>query len=50
MHSTMGQDRFSGLALMNIHKDITVDIEEIFAAKHPRHVKLSNLLKSYLFK
>ncbi len=28
MHSTMGQDRFSGLALMNIHKDITVDIEE----------------------
>ncbi len=42
MHSTMGQDSFSGLALMNIHKDITVDIEEIlqnFAAKHPRHMK-----------
>ena len=47
MRSTMGQDRFSGLALMNIHKDITVDIEEIlqnFAAKHPRRMKLSNLL------
>ncbi len=26
MRSTMRQDGFSGLALMNIHKDITVDI------------------------
>lgn len=49
MRSTMGQDRFSGLALMNIHKDITVDIEGIiqnFAAKHPHRLKLSNILES----
>ena len=39
MRSTMVQDRFSGLALMSVYRDIAVDIPEIvqkFALEHPR--------------
>ena len=48
MRSTMGQERFSGLALMNIHLDIPINIDEIiddFSQKHPRRMQLENILK-----
>ena len=38
-HSTMTQERLSGLALMHIHQNMTLDLEEIlniFARKYPR--------------
>ena len=47
MRSTMGQERFSGLALMNIHLDIPINIDKIvndFSQKHPRQMQLENIL------
>jgi hypothetical protein len=47
MRNTMGQERFSGLALMNIHLDIPINIDEIvndFSQKHPRRMQLENIL------
>lgn len=44
----MSEERLTGLALMHIHKDIDVDIEEIidsFAQEHPRRMKLDCILK-----
>ena len=47
MRSTMGQDRLTGLALMHIHRQIDVDIDEIvrnFATKHSRRMQFVNFL------
>ena len=47
MRSTMSQERFSGLALVNIHLDIPINIDEIvneFSQKHPRRMQLENIL------
>ena len=43
----MGQERLSGLALMNVHLDIPINIDEIvndFSRKHPRRMQLENIL------
>ena len=48
MRSSMCVDRLTGLALMHIHKDMIVDIDQIidmFARKHPRRMKLECILK-----
>ena len=48
MRSTMLQERLTGLALMNIHSDIPISIDDIvtkFATKHPRRMKLTNILE-----
>ena len=49
LRSTMGQDRLNGLALMHFHRDIDIDYDAIidmFARKHPRRMKLLNILDS----
>ena len=43
MRSTMVEDRLSNLALMHIHYDQTIDVDEvvnIFARRHPRKIAL----------
>jgi hypothetical protein len=45
--STMGQDRMNALILLYMHKDITIDIEQvidIFAKRHPRKMLFINPL------
>ena len=44
----MGADRLTGLALLHVHRDTMVDIEEIidnFYVAHPRRIKLVNILE-----
>ena len=44
----MGADRLTGLALLHVHRDTMVDIEEIidnFSVAHPRRMKLVNILE-----
>ena len=46
--STMGMEMLTGLALMNIHHHIDIDIDQvitIFATKHTRRMKLINILE-----
>ena len=38
----MDEERLTGLALMNVHSDISLDTEELintFAMKHPRRIE-----------
>lgn len=47
LRSTMGQERLSSLALMFIHRTITINSATIvkeFARKHPRKMELPNIL------
>ena len=47
MRSTMKEDRLNGLALMMVHRTISVSVENIidtFAAKHPRRMRLELIL------
>jgi len=47
LRNTMASDRFTSLALMHIHKGMPVDITKIiedFAVKHPRRIKLNDIL------
>ena len=47
VQSTMMEDRLTGLALMHIHSDLDVNIDDIintFAIAHPHRMKLSNIL------
>jgi hypothetical protein len=43
----MGQDRLSSLALIHIHHDMPIDLDEvvnIFSTKHPCRLELGNVL------
>jgi hypothetical protein len=45
--STMGQERLNALLLLFVHRDIHVDVDEVFdffAKKHPRRMRLQNPL------
>ena len=45
--NTMGQERLNGLALMYVHRDKNVDIEQVinlFAQMHPRRIRMANIL------
>lgn len=47
LRSTMGQQRLSSLALMFVHRNITISTKEIvaeFARKQPRKMKLPNIM------
>ena len=47
LRSTMVQERLNGLSLMNIHRNIKLNYEDIltrFARQHPRRMELVNLL------
>ena len=46
LRSSMAQKRLNSLALMHVHKDITIDREAIidrFARKHPRRMQLKSM-------
>ncbi|XP_047141338.1 52 kDa repressor of the inhibitor of the protein kinase-like [Hydra vulgaris] len=46
LRNTMSQNRFNSHALMHVHQDISIDVNEVidcFARKNPRRMKLSNL-------
>jgi len=46
--STMGTEMLTGLALMNTHRHINIDIDQVitlFATKHPRRMKFVNILE-----
>ena len=47
MRSTMTNQRLNGLAMMHSHYDIQIDYDaviDIFAKKHPRRLRLVNIL------
>ena len=47
LRSTIGESRLTGLALLHVHYDLAVDVNEIvdmFALKHPRKMRLKNIL------
>ena len=47
LRNTMKEDRLNALALLHVHRDIPIDIEEIidiFARKHPRRMRLVDIL------
>ena len=40
-----GLERLTGLTLLHFHKKINIEeIVQLFAIKHPRHIKLSSIL------
>ena len=44
----MGQERLSSLALMHIHYQVKIDLDEVvnlFATKHPQRLELGTILK-----
>ena len=48
LRSTMGQSRLTGLALLHIRYDLAVDVTDIvdmFALKHPRKMRMTNILQ-----
>ena len=47
LRSTMTQERLNGLALMNFHYSMDIDLEDVlntFARMHPRRMALTNIL------
>ena len=49
LRSTMGQKRLNALALINIHREVNIDVEKVidlFARKHPRRMVLVDLSNS----
>ena len=47
LRSTMSSERFSGLALMHLHSDVDIDIDEVceaFISKHNRKMFQSCIL------
>ena len=47
LRSSMRTERLTGLALLHLHRDISLEISDIvdeFARRHPRRLKLSNIL------
>lgn len=47
LHSTVSEDRLNGLALLNIHHDIKIDLDnavDMFAWSHPRKLQILWLL------
>ena len=44
---TMGTERLTGLALLHIHRDISIEFSDIldeFARRHPRRLQVANIL------
>ena len=49
MRSTMGEKRLSSLGLLNVHREVHLDVEKVidhFALKHPRRMLLVDILNS----
>ena len=48
LRSTMGNERLSSLSLVHIHRDISINVDEIideFARRYPRRLQLGNILQ-----
>ena len=48
LRNSISETRLRGLAMLNIHREIELDISEVidqFAAKHPRHIELVDMLQ-----
>ena len=46
----MGEERLTNLALLHIHYDVKIDLDdvtELFIKKHPRRMELDSILKEY---
>ena len=46
--ASMGQERLSSLALIHIHYQVKIDLDEVvnlFATKHPRRLELGTILR-----
>ena len=46
--TTMGEERLTNLALLHIHYDVKIDLDdvtELFIKKHPRRMELDSILK-----
>ena len=49
LRSTMSENRLKGLALLHVHRDIDLDVNEVidrFAIRHPRRMKLLDILNT----
>ena len=47
--STMAEDRFNGLAMMQYHRDMALDVDKVvkeFSLRHPRRLLLVNPFSS----
>ena len=48
MRASMGKERLSNLALLHIHYNTDIDLDQVvdtFSRKHPRRLELENVLK-----
>ena len=49
LRNAMTENRLNNLALLHIHRDIHIDVQEVvdqFAIRHPRRMKLVDILNS----
>lgn len=49
LRNTMAENRLNGLAMLHIHREITLNIDKVierFARKHPKRMKLVDILNS----
>ena len=49
LRNTMSENRLIGLALLHVHREIQLDIQEVidrFAIRHPRRMKLLDILNT----
>ena len=47
----MGNERLSGLALIPVHRDITIDVDTVitkYAMRHPRRMAMINILDAWI--
>ena len=48
MHASMGKARLSNLALLHIHYDMEIDLDQVvdcYARLHPRRLELDSLIR-----
>ena len=46
LRNSMSENRMNGLAMLHVHREIRLDVDEVldrFAKEHPRRMKLSNI-------
>ena len=49
LRNSMSEGRLKGLALLNVHREIHLDVDKVidsFAAKHPRRMLLNDILNA----
>ena len=49
LRNSIAQNRLNGLALLHVHREIQLDVQEVidrFAIRHPRRMKLADILNT----